>query len=210
MLRRRVSALAAVSSLRRRHRPGPAYGGGCGIPGRAPEFGSSDRRGSRSGPRGCRFLRDSGTPSSTPDGRSLWCWTRPRPSCASFGVGGLLETAFAPRGVGPGEAEQPQALAVSDDRILLLQPGRAPVHAQGGTHRRGSDRLLAGIGGSGLRRGLPGVRLCTGESRDHRLAQGPSFHRRVPGFGRRRCKSGRARLARASQIRRSARNGSPR
>lgn len=61
----------------------------------------------------------------TPDGRFIVALDASPPFVRVFNPDGSLEAAFVPRGEGPGEAESPEALAVSNDRILVLEPGRA-------------------------------------------------------------------------------------
>ena len=61
----------------------------------------------------------------TPDGRFIVALDGSPPFVRVFNPDGSLEAAFVPRGEGPGEAESPEALAVSNDRILVLEPGRA-------------------------------------------------------------------------------------
>ena len=63
----------------------------------------------------------------TPDGRFIVVLDASPPFVRVFNPDGSLETAFVARGEGPGEAELPEALAVSNDRILVLEPGRASV-----------------------------------------------------------------------------------
>ena len=63
----------------------------------------------------------------TPDGRFIVVLDASPPFVRVFNPDGSLETAFVARGEGPGEAELPDALAVSNDRILMLEPGRASV-----------------------------------------------------------------------------------
>ncbi len=63
----------------------------------------------------------------TPDGRSIVVLDASPPFVRVFNRDGSLETAFVPRGGGPGEAEFPGALAVSSDRLLLLELGRASL-----------------------------------------------------------------------------------
>ncbi len=63
----------------------------------------------------------------TPDGRFVVALDASPPFVRVFNPDGSLEAAFLPRGEGPGEAESPEALAVSNDRILVLEPGRASV-----------------------------------------------------------------------------------
>ena len=63
----------------------------------------------------------------TPDGRFIVVLDASPPFVRVFNPDGSLETAFVPHGEGPGEAERPEALAVSNDRILVLEPGRASV-----------------------------------------------------------------------------------
>ena len=63
----------------------------------------------------------------TPDGRFIVVLDVSPPFVRVFNRDGSLEAAFVPHGEGPGEAEQPEALAVSDRRILVLEPGRASL-----------------------------------------------------------------------------------
>ncbi|MCY3698192.1 MAG: hypothetical protein OXH46_00960 [Gemmatimonadetes bacterium] len=63
----------------------------------------------------------------TPDGRFIVALDASQPFVRVFNPDGSLKTAFLPRGQGPGEAESPEALAVANDRILVLEPGRASV-----------------------------------------------------------------------------------
>ena len=68
----------------------------------------------------------------TPDGRFVVVLDQAPPYVRVFTTSGSLEAAFVPHGEGPGEAESPLAMAVSDDRILVLQPGRASLFTLGG------------------------------------------------------------------------------
>lgn len=63
----------------------------------------------------------------TPDGRFIVALDASPPFVRVFNPDGSLEAALVPRGQGPGEAESPEALAVSNDRILVLEPSRASV-----------------------------------------------------------------------------------
>lgn len=63
----------------------------------------------------------------TPDGRFIVVLDQAPPYVRVFSTTGSLETAFVPHGEGPGEAEGPLAIAVSEDRILVLEPGRASL-----------------------------------------------------------------------------------
>lgn len=63
----------------------------------------------------------------TPDGRFIVALDASPPFVRVFNSDGSPEAVFVPRGQGPGEAESPEALAVSNDRILVLEPGRASV-----------------------------------------------------------------------------------
>ncbi len=68
----------------------------------------------------------------TPDGRFVVVLDQAPPYVRVFRTSGSLEAAFVPHGEGPGEAEYPLAIAVSDDRILVLHPGRASLFTLGG------------------------------------------------------------------------------
>lgn len=68
----------------------------------------------------------------TPDGRFVVVLDHAPPYVRVFSTSGSLETAFVPHGEGPGEAEGPLAIAVSEQRILMLQPGRASLFTLGG------------------------------------------------------------------------------
>lgn len=56
----------------------------------------------------------------TPDGRFVVVLDQAPPYVRVFTTSGSLEAAFVPHGEGPGEAESPLAMAVSDDRILSV------------------------------------------------------------------------------------------
>ena len=68
----------------------------------------------------------------SPDGRFVVVLDHAPPYVRVFRASGSLETAFVPHGEGPGEAESPLAIAVSEDRILVLEPGRASLFTLGG------------------------------------------------------------------------------
>lgn len=94
----------------------------------APFLGSGVRIGAQVDPGsdGETFLRIRDA-QFTPDGRFIVVLDASPPFVRLFNPDGSLETAFVPHGEGPGEAELPEALAVSNDRILVLEPGRASV-----------------------------------------------------------------------------------
>ena len=68
----------------------------------------------------------------TPDGGSVVTLDHAPPYVRIFSASGSLEAAFVPHGEGPGEAEDPLAIAASEDRILVLEPGRASLFTREG------------------------------------------------------------------------------
>ena len=68
----------------------------------------------------------------SPDGRFVVVLDQVPPFVRVFQRDGTLAVAFVPRGGGPGEATSPTAIGVSNDHVLLLEPGRASIFTLGG------------------------------------------------------------------------------
>ena len=60
----------------------------------------------------------------SPDGRFIVALDIVPPYVRVFDSTGVLQTAFVPGGEGPGEARDPVSLTVSNEQVLLVQPGR--------------------------------------------------------------------------------------